>query len=96
MKLSETLDPLEGNARRGREAEAARSVCIAEGVKGSAVAAVLAAVLHTAANRQLPIYAGANFRLKTLFWSSAIVSAFWVRSEQEATRQARLNYGSTA
>lgn len=77
--------------RNSAAAAAARDVCVMEGVKASAATAVVSVVAHLAATRLSPAYVGANYRLKTLLWSSVVVSAFWVRSEQEATRQGRLS-----
>ena len=78
--------------KSGATAAEARTVCVMEGVKASCAAAVVSVAAHVAGMRLSPTYAGANYRLKTLFWSSVVVSAFWVRSEQEATRQARLKF----
>lgn len=64
-----------------------------EGTKGSVFAAIGSVAGHLAGNRFIPQYAAANFRLKTLCWSSVVVAAFWVRSEQEQLRQLRLQYG---
>lgn len=64
-----------------------------EGAKGSLYASIFAVGSHFAGNHFVPQYRAVNFRLKTFLWSSFVVCAFWVRSEQEQLRQLRVNYG---